>query len=201
MIIRHIQPLFYCLILLFISGCAPKTTVVLLPDPNGQVGHITVANKAGSVDITHSAEATVVAGQESKPAAPEILTEDQIAAKFSRVLATLPTQPEHFILYFQTNSTELTADSQKVLPLILQSIKNRNSENISVIGHTDTVGDRDYNFVLSKNRASSISHLLIQKGVPAADISATSHGKENPLIKTGDNVSEPRNRRVEVVIR
>jgi len=172
-----------------------------LPDPDGQVGHITVANNAGTVDVTHSAEATVVADRESKPSTPEILTEDEIAAKFSRVLATLPEQPGHFILYFQTNSTELTAESQGIFPLILQMIKNRNSENISVIGHADTVGDREYNLVLSKNRAMAVSRILIQDGVPDAHMSTTSHGKENPLVKTGDNVSEPRNRRVEVVIR
>ena len=172
-----------------------------MPDPDGQVGHITVANNAGTVDITHTAEATVVADRESKPSTPEILTEKEIAAKFSKVLATLPAQPGHFILYFQTNSTDLTAESQKVLPLILQSINNRNSENISVIGHSDTAGDRDYNLELSKNRALAVSRSLIQDGVPAAHVNTTSHGKENPLVKTGDNVNEPRNRRVEVIIR
>jgi outer membrane protein OmpA-like peptidoglycan-associated protein len=172
----------------------------LLPDPGGQVGHITVANKSGSVDITHPAEATVVAGQD-RPSAPEILTDEQIAAKFSTVLATLPIQPIHFILYFKTNSAELTEVSRKTLPMVLQAIKDRNSQNISVIGHTDTVGDREYNLVLSKKRALAVSHILVQDGVPAADIGTTSHGKENPLIKTGDNVSEPRNRRVEVVVR
>jgi outer membrane protein OmpA-like peptidoglycan-associated protein len=201
MLKRHIQPLFFCFIFLFFSGCTQKTTIVLLPDPNGQVGHITVANNAGTADITHTAEATVVADRDSKPSTPEILTENEIAAKFSKVLATLPAQPGHFILYFQTNSTDLTAESQKILPLILQSINNRNSENISVIGHSDTVGDRDYNLELSKNRALAVSRSLIQDGVPAAHVNTTSHGKENPLVKTGDNVNEPRNRRVEVIIR
>ena len=200
MTLRQINLLLYCLILMVISGCAQKTTVVLLPDPSGQVGHITVANKAGSVDITRPSEATVVAGQDG-PSAPEILTDEQITARFSKVLAILPVQPQHFILYFKTNSAELTDVSRKTLPLILQSIKDRKSENISVIGHSDTVGDREYNLVLSKNRAMAVSHILTQEGVPAADISTTSHGKENPLVKTGDNVSEPRNRRVEVVIR
>jgi outer membrane protein OmpA-like peptidoglycan-associated protein len=201
MLKRHIQFLFCCVFFLSFTGCAEKTTIVLLPDPNGDVGHISVANKAGTVDITHSAEATVVTDQDSKPSAPEILTEDEIAAKFSRALAVLPTQPGHFILYFQTNSTELTAESQEILPLILKSIQDRNSENISVIGHSDTVGNRDYNLELSQNRALSVSRILTQDGVPAAHIKTTSHGKENPLVKTGDNVSEPRNRRVEVVIR
>ena len=198
---RFIRLPFFCLILLALLGCAQKTTVVLLPDPSGQVGHISVTNKAGEIDMTRASEATVVAGQESKPSTPAILTEEQIAAKFSRALDVLPTPPEHFILYFQTNSTELTAESQTLMPPILQSIKNRHSANISVIGHTDTVGDREYNLVLSRNRAMAVGRILVQNGVPSADITTTSHGNENPLIKTGDNVSEPRNRRVEVVVR
>jgi outer membrane protein OmpA-like peptidoglycan-associated protein len=201
MFIFRLPFFFCCLISLSLTGCAPKTTVVLLPDPNGHVGRIAVANEAGAVDISHSAEATVVAGRTSKPSPPEILTEKEISAKFSRVLAALPAQPGHFILYFQTNSTELSAESQNILPLILQRIKDKHSENISVIGHSDTVGDRSYNLVLSMNRAMAIRHTLMQNGVPAEYIDTTSHGKENPLVPTGDNVNEPRNRRVEVVIR
>jgi outer membrane protein OmpA-like peptidoglycan-associated protein len=189
---------FICLLS---SGCASKTTVVLLPDPDGQVGHIVVVNDAGQVDITHSAEATMVAGRESKPSTPEVLTDDEIAKKFSRVLATLPTPPEHFVLYFQLNSKDLTEESLEAIPRIIQTIKDRNSENISVIGHTDTVGDREYNLQLSQNRALSISNLLIKNGVQSDHLVVTSHGKENPLIPTADNINEPRNRRVEVVIR
>ncbi len=172
-----------------------------MPDPNGQVGRITVANNAGAVDITRPAEATVVADRQYKPSAPELLSEAEIEAKFSRALAVLPAQPEHFILYFQTQSTELTADSLKMLPLILRSIKNRASMNISAIGHSDTAGDRGYNLQLSKDRALAVRRLLILQGVPADYINTTSHGEGNPLVKTADNVDEPRNRRVEVVIR
>jgi outer membrane protein OmpA-like peptidoglycan-associated protein len=193
--------LFIILTLVFlISGCA-KTTVVLLPDPDGKVGHVTVSNDAGSIDISQAREATVVRGRESLPTAPAILSEDDIKANFSPVLAILPSQPIHFILYFKGDSTDLTADSIKILPEILESIKSRNSQNISVIGHTDTAGDQQYNLQLSRRRASAISRILVKKGVDSSFIISTSHGEENPLIKTADNVHEARNRRVEVVVR
>ena len=73
--------------------------------------------------------------------------------------------------------------------------------DISVIGHTDTAGDKEYNFELSKRRAIAVKNLLVKQGVIKNFIKTTSHGEKNPLIKTGDNVIEPRNRRVEVIVR
>ena len=55
--------------------------------------------------------------------------------------------------------------------------------------------------MLSSNRAKAVKDLLVKQGAESNDIRTTSHGKENLLIPTGDNVYEPRNRRVEVVVR
>lgn len=151
--------------------------------------------------MNQHAEATVVSSRESRPGKPETMSESQIAAHFSEVLAILPAQPVYFLLYFQTGSTNLTPDSEALLPQILQAIQTRKSENISVIGHSDTAGDRDNNLQLSKERALAVSHILIREGVAREQIAITSHGEENPLVKTADNVAEPQNRRVEVVVK
>ncbi len=192
---------FLFALFLFLSGCAQKTTIVLLPDPDGKVGHITVSTDAGSTDITQAREATVVKDRASLPTSPKILSKDEIDANFSQVLAILPNRPVHYILYFKSESTELKPDSKKVMPQILESIHNKDSKNISVIGHTDTAGDPQYNLQLSQRRASAISRVLVKRGVDSTYIKATSHGEENLLIKTADNVHEPKNRRVEVVVR
>ncbi|MFH0785784.1 MAG: OmpA family protein [Pseudomonadota bacterium] len=197
----YLTSLSMCLVILMMSGCTQKTTVVLLSDPNGHVGSLSVTNNGGELAMNRPSEATTVTGRESKPGNPEILSEQQIAAQFSVVLATLPAQPEHFLLYFQKGATELTTDSEAMLPLILQAIKDRKSESIAVIGHSDTAGDRDFNLRLSKERALAVSQLLNQAGVPQTQITSTSHGEENLLIKTADNVPEEKNRRVEVVVK
>ena len=88
-----------------------------------------------------------------------------------------------------------------MLPDIIATIKTRRSEHISVVGHSDTLGDKTYNLDLSKRRALAVKKLLVKKGVDEAFIETTSHGEENPLIKTADNVGNPKNRRVEVVVR
>ena len=150
---------------LFLSSCSQKTTVVLLPDPDGAVGSMTIYNDAGSVDITEPGAATVVSGKTGAPSDPKIMEESEIASTFGDALAVLPDPPEHFILYFMSGSTELREESLQLFPDILDSIRQRESQAISVIGHTDTAGDAGYNFRLSKKRAERIRELLISRGV------------------------------------
>ncbi len=188
-------------IFLLSSCCPPKTTIVLLPDPDGKVGHITVSNSGGEVEMTKASEATYISGKKTKPKSPTILAEEKIQGIFSQVLAILPQQPLHFILYFQKNSVLLTEASFHKIPEILESVTERESQDISVIGHTDTSGNKQYNLTLSAQRAVAVSEILSSNGIDSGVIGTTSHGEENPLIKTADNVQEPRNRRVEVVVR
>lgn len=186
---------------LLISGCSSKTMVVLLTDPDGKTGAVTVSNSAGSVAIETANQATTVSNRKSTPSAPVILEKQEIDTVFSEALTAQPKPPVHFILYFISDSNELRADSIKILPEIIQAIKERNSVDISIIGHTDTFGSDGYNYTLSKNRAKAVTGMLVSRGVQPAHIQTTSHGEKNPLIKSGDNAREPRNRRVEVVIR
>lgn len=187
--------------LLFFSACARKTTVVLLPDPDGRVGQVVVTNDAGLVKISQANDATVIANRTSPPSPPAKMAESRIAADFSTALSALPDPPKHFLLYFEIESTRLTAKSKFVVDDVLNSIRQRESQDISVVGHTDTSGDKDYNMDLSGRRAEFITRLLIRYGVVSEHISTASRGEENPLVKTADNVYEPRNRRVEVIVR
>jgi hypothetical protein len=63
---------FLYIFLVFASGCTPKTTVVLLPDPDGDIGHITVMTDVGSVDITRAGEASTISGANSLPSPPKL---------------------------------------------------------------------------------------------------------------------------------
>lgn len=201
MVRKKVTSFWVLALFLILSGCTKKTTVILLPDPDGKVGHITVSSKLGAVDLTRGGEATVISGKESVPSRPNKLSDDKIKAEFSHVLSILPDQPIHFVLYFQSESTKLTSASEKILPKILEAIEDKNSRYISVIGHSDTAGDPQYNLQLSQNRAKAISHLLVENGIDSALINSESHGENNPLIQTADNVHERKNRRVEVVVR
>ena len=189
-----------CVVFILLGGCAKKTMVVLVPDPDGRTGRITVANQAGSVMIDSPNQATTIAGSEKLPTHPVSVEKETIDALFSEALSIQPKRPVHFLLYFERD-TVLTAESLKLLADIIVAIQEQTSTDISVVGHTDTLGSRDFNLTLSRNRAISVKDQLVKNGVKESYIKTTSHGKENPLIKTEDNVYEPRNRRVEVIVR
>ncbi len=183
------------------AGCAPRNLVVLVPDPDGSVGSISVSNEAGRVLIDSPYHSTFIKDSQSVPTPPVVMEKEKVHSIFSGALVAQPEPPLHFLLYFKKGSLDLTAESMAQLPSIIGTIQDRKTFSISVVGHTDTLGNKDYNLKLSVQRADFVSRLLVQKGVEKSKIETTSHGEENPIIKTADNVSEPKNRRVEVILR
>jgi outer membrane protein OmpA-like peptidoglycan-associated protein len=185
---------------LITAGCQ-KNIVVLMPDPDGTVGRITVTNAAGSVEIDSANESTAILDAETAPSVPAKMETKEIDNLFGNVLANQPQRPVHFILYFEKDSTRLRPASLDLLTDVTATIQDRRSAHISVVGHSDTLGDKSYNLALSKRRAVAVKKLLVEKGIRETSIDTTSHGEENPLVKTADNVGNPKNRRVEVVVR
>jgi outer membrane protein OmpA-like peptidoglycan-associated protein len=190
----------FVILSVIVSGCTSGSLVVLVPNPDGKTGEITVSNPAGSVNIAAPNQASIIKTNTESPKSPEILDRETIHTLFADALSMQPQPPVHFILYFEKDLM-LDAESARLLPGIMAAITERKSRDISVVGHTDTVGSSEYNLTLSKKRAHAVTELLIREGVDPGIIATTSHGKENPLIKTKDNVYEPRNRRVEVIVR
>lgn len=195
-------------VLLLSAACAttPKPpppsrdVVVLLPDDQGKTGAIVVSS-AGVERRLDRPRQTVSVEAGAPPGIPTVMPEKEVRAIVGPALAVLPKPPVRFILYFEHDSTDLTADSKALLPKMLRTILNRAPVDISVVGHTDTVGKDRYNSVLSLKRAKAVAAILVGKGIDSSILDITSHGKDNPLVPTGDQVPEPRNRRVEVTVR
>jgi outer membrane protein OmpA-like peptidoglycan-associated protein len=179
---------------------SPRATIVLLPDHQGKTGAITVSSADAERTLSKPRQAVTVSGGRAT-GGTIVMTDKEVQALAGPALAALPMPPAQFMLYFQHDSTELTAASKTQLREVLRTILERAPVDISVVGHSDTVGDKPYNYQLSLNRARAVASLLSAEGVSTSVIEITSHGKDNPLIPTGDQVSEPRNRRVEVTVR
>ena len=194
-------------ILLLVSACATtrlpppsRDVIVLLPDPEGKTGAILVSG-AGDERLLSKPRQAVEVSAGAAPGKPYVMPEDEVRDLFGPALDALPKPPVQFILYFKHDSDELTKDSIAKLPEVMRVIRERAPVDVSVVGHTDTVGDKLYNYKLSLKRARALASLLVSKGVDRSILEITSHGKDNPLVPTGDQVSEPRNRRVEVTVR
>jgi outer membrane protein OmpA-like peptidoglycan-associated protein len=194
-------------ILLLAAACAATQKpphrdafILLLPDDQGKTGSIVVSGSGGERVLSAPRQAVNVSAG-TPPGKPYVVPEEEVYAQAGPALKALPKPPVRFILYFKHDSDELTRESLARMPEVMRTIRERAPVDLSVVGHTDTVGDRPYNYHLSLKRARAVASLLASKGVDTSLFEITSHGKDNPLVPTGDQVSEPRNRRVEVTVR
>jgi outer membrane protein OmpA-like peptidoglycan-associated protein len=180
------------------SPPAGRELVVLVPDPGSDAVGRAVVEAHGTTLLLDRAGAAVEshAGQ----AVPRAMDAQEQAARFGAVLAAIPPAAEYFDLYFETGDTRLTAASAAMVPAIVAAVGGRPLPDVSVIGHTDTVGRPGANVRLGMRRAQVVERLLVEAGV-AATFEVTSHGEHDPLVATRDGVPEPRNRRVQVVVR
>lgn len=179
-----------------------KTTVVLVPDSDGYVGKVSVTTKAGSKTLTQAYTALKVKQSDDTLSAPAAISKAETKAIFSSALAAQPKAASYFILYFTSGTAQLTTKSQAELNKVVALIKKSQTIDIYISGHTDTQGSDKINAKLALNRAESVANLIKGQLTPnqTANIRATSHGEGDPLVKTVDNVNEPKNRRVEVTI-
>jgi outer membrane protein OmpA-like peptidoglycan-associated protein len=179
---------------------ASQDTIVLLSDDQGKTGAIVVSSMGVERRLDRPGQTvTVEAG--SPPGLPTVMSVQEVGAIAGPALAALPKPPARFILYFEHDSANLVPESQALLKKVLETIRKRDPVDVSVVGHTDTVGEKGYNYALSMKRAKTVASILLGKGVDPAAVDITSHGKDNPLVPTGDQVHEPRNRRVEITVR
>lgn len=179
----------------------PNADFCLLPQAGGKVGSVVVTNAKGSRVLTRANESLSVKSKDDAPSEPVILSDMEVKNRFGAALDALPPPPAHFILYFQKDKPDLTDESKPLVEKIAQSIRERAGADVSIVGHTDTTGDRQKNFTLGLNRAKMMLELLKNQGLELSEAQVASHGQDNPLIPTGPSVDEPRNRRVEISVR
>ena len=111
-----------------------------------------------------------------------------------------PVQAQTFMVFFDWDRSNLTAQAVATVRQAAQAYKTRGSASIVATGHTDTSGSPQYNMALSLRRANSVKQQLVTEGVPATAITVNGRGEEGLLVQTGPNVREPQNRRVEIVV-
>ena len=192
---------FCLLMVLIVVGCGPKSQYVIMPDPNGNVGRIEVITQKGSRILDQPWQSTEVTSVDRMPGEPKVLDETKVREMFKDALDARPGIPIGYMIYFKTGDAGITADSQKTMQEIVEAIRTRQSTEICVCGHTDSVGSIESNRTLSMNRAQTVADFLVFLGVKKENIEITYHGKERPLVRVPDGVAEPRNRRVEITIR
>jgi len=180
-----------------LSGCA-TTRVTLLPDHSGHVGAVTVSNAQGRQSIDQAFD-TVAVEQSSAPGTPRANDRQAFENAHRALLDAQPTPPRSFELNFLFDSMELTPDSKKMLPEVMQVVRERSPTELTVFGYADSSGTAAYNLALSAERARAVARLLMQID-PKMPIDVRYFGDKAPLVPSPPGVPEPRNRRAEIVV-
>jgi outer membrane protein OmpA-like peptidoglycan-associated protein len=182
-----------------VAGCASRSYVALLANEDGSVGKVHVSGPGGITYLDQERQAAVIGGTPGKTFA---LEDDRLARDFAKAVAATPKAPTGFLLYFEFDSVRLTTESTAMIPHVLEAVRERRGADISVIGHTDTVGDAVRNDTLGRERAGHVAGLIRARAqAQRLRVAVESHGENNLLVKTPDNTEEPRNRRVEITVR
>ena len=144
----------------------------------------------------------IVTFYEFKAVAVKAMTQDMEAT--AEAIASELGTSGRMALYgigFANNQAVITQESDKVLAEIVTLLKNQPDWNITVEGHTDNVGAKGANQILSRNRADAVVAWLVSHGVDRARLATAGFGDTKPVQDNSTEEGRAKNRRVELVKR
>lgn len=197
-------------LLSLLGGCASKGTgsyVVLLRDPDGNLGQVAVKSQQGEQVLTQVFRGAALDGSKE----PFFVMQDQLKRDFGAAMAALPPPPELMpALLFPSGVVAvppaLRDQLVRVAETFLKAARSGKAPDISVVGHADSTGPADAKARADLNertglqRANSVAEELVKLGIPREAISIEAHGDRRMLVPARPG-GEAENRRVEITIR
>ena len=104
------------------------------------------------------------------------------------------------IVYFSTDSTDLTPEAQQTLTGQARWLQQYSQYTITIEGHADERGTREYNIALGAKRAQVVRDFLVRNGVNQQRVRTISFGKERPVAVCNDISCWSQNRRAQTVL-
>jgi len=105
------------------------------------------------------------------------------------------------VIYFDYDSYVIKPQFQSLIEGHARFLKANPSRRVSIEGHTDDRGGREYNLALGQRRSEAVRRSLGLLGIPDNQVEAVSFGKEKPAAPGMDEESFAKNRRAEIVYR
>ncbi len=110
----------------------------------------------------------------------------------------------NLVYYFDFDRSNLKPRSTELLdsqsPILVETMNVDPTYTISIEGHADERGSREYNQALGMRRAQAVSRYLRARGVPANNINTTSWGEDRPVAQGQNEEAWALNRRAEIVL-
>jgi len=102
------------------------------------------------------------------------------------------------VVYFEYDKFTLTTKSIQALKGVVDLMINNPKIILSLEGHADERGTREYNLALGQRRSEAVANYLMANGVKRSQLSAKSYGEERPLSLGSNDSAWSKNRRVEI---
>ena len=103
-------------------------------------------------------------------------------------------------VFFDYDKSDIKAEGRQVLQRQADWLKKYSNVTVTVEGHCDERGTREYNLALGERRATAVKKMLVALGVPANRVSTISYGKERPAVVGSNEAAYAQNRRGVTVV-
>jgi peptidoglycan-associated lipoprotein len=177
---------------LLTAGCAKKKIAANAPPPPAPaVAHATTTRPTTPPATAAATKPLATTTPASRyPNAATRARIDQLLAKIEDA-------------YFDYDKAALRPDALKALEAdsteLRDILKDYPNYKLKIEGHCDERGSEEYNLALGDRRAAAAKAYLVQVGIPTAQLSVVSYGKEKPLCQEQDEACWQRNRRIHIV--
>src|SRR5271169_1234990 len=178
---------------LLTAACAKKKVAAAPPPPPAPAAVPAATPKPASTPPAHATAVTrpsATAPATKYPSAATRVRIDQLLAKIEDA-------------YFDYDKYSLRPDAMKALQAdsteLRDILKDYPDYKLTIEGHCDERGSAEYNLALGDKRADAAKDYLVQVGIPSAQLSVISFGKEKPVCEDHDEGCWQRNRRIHIV--
>lgn len=97
-------------------------------------------------------------------------------------------------VFFDFDRSDVTPEAQQILARQADWLRRYPNVGVTIEGHCDERGTREYNLALGERRAQAAKNVLVASGIPASRISTISYGKERPIVVGSNEEAWAQNR-------
>jgi peptidoglycan-associated lipoprotein len=97
-------------------------------------------------------------------------------------------------VFFEFDRSDISPEAQQILERQASWLQHYPNVSVTIEGHCDERGTREYNLALGERRASAVKNVLVAAGIPASRISTISYGKERPIVLGSNEQAWAQNR-------
>ena len=134
-----------------------------------------------------------------KPAAPAAGQQSVASVDLNKASIDAAMQKTSRLVYFDFDSFVVKSDYQPVIEAHGKYVRANKAKKVSIEGHADERGGREYNLALGQKRAEAVRRALNTQGADDNQLEAVSYGEEKPAVQGSNEAAWEKNRRAEIV--